>query len=156
MLDSKTFVVARRSPRWFLMGAHGVATDSCMVQHPKEKIVGFFYQSCPPGNDHISLNKKALVSRWFSQLPVWWDMDPFPAIGIIEVESPETLTFVRSTRYENCYTLHTPMLVSSPLPCISCRLHGNIMFHVQTWSISQTCFDMFLVLKHIFNYSLFL
>ena len=119
------------------MGAHGVATDSCMVQHPKKKIVGFFYWE----RSHIPQQKGTCESMIFPTSRERWDMDPFPANGIIEVESPETLTFVRSTRYENCYTLHTPMLVSPPNhPCISCRLHGNIMFHVQKWSISQTCF----------------
>ena len=32
----------------------------------------------PPGNDHISPQKMALLSRWFSQLPFWWDMWSFP------------------------------------------------------------------------------
>ena len=31
-------------------------------------------ESGPPGNDHISPPKKALLSRGFSELTVWWDM----------------------------------------------------------------------------------
>ena len=27
----------------------------------------------PPGNDHISPSR-ALLSRWFSKIPLWWDM----------------------------------------------------------------------------------
>ena len=139
MLDSKTFVVARKSPRWFIMGAHGVATDSCMVQHPQKKRRIFLPELPSREWSHIPQPKGTCESMIFPTSRERWDMDPFPANGII-AESPETLTFVRSTRYENCYTLHTPMLVSSPLPCISCRLYGNIMFHVKKWSISQTCF----------------
>ena len=39
-----------------------------------------FVLNYPPGNDRISL-PKTLPSRWFSEIPVWWDIVIVPFLG---------------------------------------------------------------------------